>query len=776
MKDILLTFRRLKKNRTASLLGISGLIVSLICVLFIFFWTVDEISYDRFHEKLDRIFVVHAYLEGGKEKVTFDGCPPAVGPAIESEYPEIETTSRYLPPWGKCLIKYKDKKYLENVAFGDYSLFDIMSFPFVCGGKGEEGLDNKIVLTQTTARKFFGEEDPIGKVVKFNKTHNMTVAGVIEDIPHNSSVWFTGLIPTGYIPTLYNNQNYLNTWYNNSFITFGLLTRPESFDKIASAITNRIQEEMPESTNYLRAYKFKNGYLYEDNHIRNVRIFGLIALMVLLAATLNFINLNTARSIRQIKETGLRKTLGASRRSLIRLIYSDIAIICFASYLVSFLVAAALLPVFNNMIGKQIDPIVIFSWQSLLALVIIYALTVFLAGSYPSFYLTSFSPVRSMKSDINSAKNKGTFRSALVTVIFIVSLILLTSTLIISRQTVFLQKMDLGFQKEHLMYVYLDGKLKEHFNTFKEEVNRIADVESSTVLSYLPFSIWTNGEGWNWEGKGPDFKPLVTDWNVDEDMLKTIGAEMVEGSFFRTTDQEGVIINQSFARIIGWDSFVGKSLEAYGNSYRILGVLKDIHFNSLTKEVQPMAIQTIGSQRTTNYMAIKLNTNNIQSAISRIREVAQKIEPDIPVRYGFFDEEFDKMMASERNLQVLVAVFSGFSIVVLVLGLLGVIMFMAEQKTKEIGIRKCIGEPVESIVGRLIRPFLASGLAGFLIAVPLSWWFMNRWLQNFAFRIDLNIWIFLIAGGLILLMAIMTVIVQSWRAATRNPVEALRYE
>ncbi len=776
MKDILLTFRRLKKNRTASLLGISGLVVGLICVMFIFFWVVDEVSYDRFHEKIDRIFVVHAYLEGGQEKVTFGGCPPAVGPAIADEYPEIEVTSRYRPPYTESLLEFGDEKYMEKVAFADYSLFDIMSFPFLKGGRGEEGVKSKVVLTRTTAEKFFGNENPVGRMIEYDNSLDLTVVGVIEDIPENSSIQFTALMPMDNLSNQFNNEDYLSTWYNNSFATYGLLHEPGNFEKIASSITNRIQQEMPESTNYLRAYKFANQYLFEENHIRNVHIFALIALMVLLAATLNFINLNTARSLKQIKETGLRKTLGATRQSLIRMIYSDIAIICMGAFLVAILIAAAALPVFNNIIDKNIDPLSIFGWKPLLVMGLIYLGTVFLAGSYPSFYLTSFSPVRTMQSSYKSLRNKGFFRNVLVTVLFLVSLMLLSSTLIISRQTSYLQKMDLGYEKEQIIYIPLKGALQDGYDVFKKEISRITDVESASVMSYLPFNIGNNGEGWSWAGKDTEFKPLVTDWRADEDLMQTIGARMKEGTFFRTSDQEGVIINEAFANLIGWDSFEGKSLEANGSTFRIVGVMKNIHFNSFSEEIQPLALKTLSDEWSTNYLVIKTGGGDIKSTLNQIQDIGREIEPDIPINYGFFDQEMNRILASERNLKILVWIFSAFSVVVLIMGLLGVIMFMAEQKIKEIGIRKCMGEPVSSIVSRLIKPFLISGLVGFSVAIPIAWILMNKWLQGFAYRIDMNIWIFMLAGLLILLVAIVTVIFQSVRAASRNPVEALKYE
>ncbi|MDA3944735.1 MAG: hypothetical protein PF694_14475 [Bacteroidetes bacterium] len=259
-------------------------------------------------------------------------------------------------------------------------------------------------------------------------------------------------------------------------------------------------------------------------------------------------------------------------------------------------------------------------------------------------------------------------------------------------------------------------------------------------------------------------------------MMETIGAKMKEGSFFRTSDQEGVIINEAFANLVGWDSFEGKSLDAYGSTYRIVGVMKNIHFNSFSEEIQPLALKTLSDEWSINFLVIKTRGGDIQSTLNQIQDIERTIEPDIPMDYGFFDQEMDRILASERNLKVLVWIFSAFSIAVLIMGLLGVIMFVAEQKTKEIGIRKCMGEPVSSIVSRLIKPFLISGLVGFSVAMPIAWVLMNRWLQGFAYRIDLSIWIFLLAGLLILSVAIATVIFQSVRAASRNPVEALSYE
>ncbi len=333
MKNLLFIFRKLRKNSTSTSLGIAGLVAGIVCVVYIFLLVTDEISFDRFHSRLDRIFVVHAYLEGGSSKVDFNGCPPAVATALKDEFPEVETTCRYIPAYFNYLVAYGDNKFMQQTAYADFSFFDIFSFPFKYGDKGEANDPNRIVLTEKAALKYFGESDPVGKIVKVDNRLDMRVSGIIKDIPSNSSINFDALLPLENIGVYYSRTDFLTSWYNNSFVTYGLLRNPGDYEKVASAIGRRIQKDLPESTNFLRAYKFRDGYLYQQKHIRNVQIYCLIALLVLLAATLNFINLNTARSSKHAKETGLRKTFGASRLNVVRLIYTDVAIICLLAYI-----------------------------------------------------------------------------------------------------------------------------------------------------------------------------------------------------------------------------------------------------------------------------------------------------------------------------------------------------------------------------------------------------------------------------------------------------------
>ena len=774
MRNILLTFRKLRKNKTATSLGIASLVVGLVCVMYIFLWITDEISYDRFHANSERIFGVHAYLKG-ENGFNFEGCPPAVGHALKNDFPEVENSCRYFPPRWEFLVSYNNQKFMERIAMAEFSLFDIFSFPFVQGGKGEENVANKIILTESAAKRYFGTENPVGKVVVFDNKASYTVTGVIRDIPANSSIQFSAVLPLETLCTLFNNPNFLNTWYNNSITTYGLLRSSGDYEKIASAITNRIQKEIPESISLLRAYQFKNKYLYKQNHIRNVHIFSLIALLVLITAILNFINLSTARSQKSAKESALRKIVGATRRDLIRLIYSDIAIVCLMAFLAALILAFAGLPIFNQLVDKNIRFSILFSFTPLLAIVLIYAFTVLLSGSYPAFLLSSSR--QSLVAGHQSVKGEKRFRNVLVITQFIVSMILLSSTLIIGKQTRYMKNMDIGLAKDEVLYVQLKGQLRKQYEVLKSEISRLPGVASTCVTSAVPPRIGNNGEGWNWNGKNPDFKPLVTNWYADEDVLKAFQITIREGAVFSLNPNE-IMINKRFADLIGWNQFEGVTISNNGTNYQIKGVINDFNIETLYEATKPLVIFPMNGIEDWSqyYLMIRLGSPNVGQTLEQIGKICEKIEPKYPVNYAFLNDEYNKLIKSELVLTQLISIFSVFAIIVLSLGLLGLIMFLAEQKTKEISIRKYLGEEILSIVKHFMKPFLLSGIIASLVSIPITWYFMNQWLQNYAYRIDVDIWLLILSASFIICIALASVVWHSWKAATRNPVDALRYE
>ncbi|TCO09377.1 ABC transporter permease [Natronoflexus pectinivorans] len=776
MKTINYIFRKLQKDKVPNYLGIAGLATGLVCVLYIFFWVTNEINYDRFHENIDEIFVVHAILEGGDEPIIFQGAPPAVAGAIENEYAQVSKTARMMPAFAEWMLSHNGEKQMRYTAFADYSIFDIFSFEFIYGSPGEPTVRNQIVITESTSVSLFGDKNPVGEIINFNNMENVVVSGVIKDIPHNSSIQFQALIPLEILTIVFDNDNFLNTWYNNAFMTFGLLNDANNFPIIDEAVKNRIQQVYPDSTNFLRAYKFKNAWLYEMNNIRNIRIFSFIGILILLTAILNFINLNTARSARQIKENGIRKSLGAVKSNLVKIVYSEISVVCLIAFFIALVVTIIGLPSFNQLINKEISITTLLNWQPLIILGIILVLTIALSGLYPALILSDYSPVQSLRTTYQSMKNRGILRNTLIITIFAMSIALLSSTFVINSQISHLQKLDLGFTKDHIVYLRLNGQLQSQASTLQNELTRNPNIQSTTILSNLPNAIGNNGEGWNWENRNIEFRPLVYNWYVSPDLLNTLEIELKEGEFFRENQQNAVVINRTFARMIGWDSFQGKSITNWDNSYEIMGVVEDFHFNNIGTATDPIAIFPAARDWDANFIAIKTTSQNISETLNFIREAAIGIEPAFPIQLSFLDDEYKVMLEPENNLKTLISIFTLFAIIVLTLGLTGLIMFMAEQKTKEIGIRKSLGEETGSIILRLLKPFFMAGLISSLIAIPLSWYAMSKWLENYAQRITPGADTFFIAAISTILLAIITVSIQSWNAARKNPIHALRNE
>ncbi len=774
MKTILLLFRKLKKSSISTSLGLLGLIVGLICTMYIFFWISNEISYNRFHEKINRIVVVHSTIKDGDKEINFEGCPAAVAPAIASEYPEIENSCRYAFP-NNMLISYQNKQNFLDVTFADYSLLDVFSFPLIKGDQGEDGASNKIILTQTMANTIFGDKNPIGETVSLSEQKNFTVVGVIEDIPSNSSIQFDAMVPLINMEWAFQMEDMENSWYNNAFRTYILLNNASSFKKVSQGIVNRIQQEDAESVNLLHTYWFKDKYLYQLGHIRKVKIFALIGLLVLITAILNYINLTTTQIAKQTKEAGVRKTLGASKYAIIRRVYSEIALISAMAFALAILIALAGLHDFNELAQTKISTSALFRPLPLLALAAIYLLVVTLSGLYPSFTLTKHQPAQTLKANFTtSVKGNIIFRNTMVLTILTISIILLSATYIISKQITYLQKQDAGYSKDQLMYINLNEELSTQISSLKNEVLQIPGVYAASASSHIPVEIYWNANGFEWDGMPDNINPLITTWYADEDLQKTLNSKMLEGSFF-SPGTENIVINKAFADLINWDSFAGRSISDGDTTVMIQGVMNNIEFNNIARPSEPMMIIPITTEDT-YYLLVRFNPQLLPQVIERAQNICSELTPNYPFNYGFVADDFKRLTASEETLETQVMVFAGFSVVVLFLGLLGVIIFIGQQKTKEIGIRKCMGEEVSSLVFRYTKPFVILSFIAFIIATAISWYSMQRWLEMYHQRIHLQAGFFVLPFACIFIITIITVSWQSWRAATRNPVKSLRYE
>lgn len=776
MRTIIYIFRRLNKEKLPNYLGIAGLATGLACVMFIFLWIHDEASFDRFHKNLDRIFITHAFIEEVDSEMPFDGAPPAVAGALKAEYPQVLETARIIPAYATWLLNFQDKKITPKIGFCDFSMFDIFSFEFIAGPLDIEKTPYQIIINETTARSLFGEKDPLGEILRFDNTYDLMVVGVIKDVPRNSSLIFDGMVTLELLPKIFDSPNYLNTWWNNSFITVGLLKDPAAFPEIAKGVRNRIQEVIPETNNYLGAYMFQDLYLEKKGHIKNIGIFTLIGILILCTAILNFINLITARSLKQIRENGIRKSLGATRPDIIKFIYSEVSIVCIIAFFAAVLITTIGLPFFNQLINKDISLETLANVQVIKAYIVVLLVTIGLSGIYPAVVLSGYSPLQSIRGAFNQVRNGGLFRNALVISVYTSSIALLSASLITNMQIKYLQNLDLGFEKERVVYFRLNGNMKQQPNALKNMLLTNPSIISATTISHPPSAMGNNGQGWQWENKSIDFNPLVFNWNGDPDLVKTLQLHMSEGSFLLEGQTHCVVINRCFAQMIGWDHFTGRTLSAWGNDYQITGVFEDININSLGGATQPIAVFLPDGGWGQNFMAVKIAPQSLDQTLTYIQKTLDAMEPAFINELIFLEDDFTQMLEPENNLQKLISLFTLFSILVLALGLTGMIMYMAEKKTKEIGIRKSLGEENLSIISRMLTPLIAAGLVAALIATPLAWGIMGYWLQDYAKRIDINILVFIQATLAVMLMACATVLLHIRNAATKNPVNALRSE
>lgn len=772
MRNIKLSFRRLKENSTSVVLGTAGLAAGLVCVMYIFLWINNAVMFDRGNEKIDRIFRVHGYYDTMDNK--FGGCPPAVGPALVEELPQVESTCRLIPEdWMEASFKYGDKIYNECFCAAEFSIFNILTFHFVDGGVGTESIANKMVIDQTIAAKYFGTESPVGKIILVDN-QEFTVVGVIEDIPTNNTIHskiFVDLIPV--VKYHYSvDDNYFTTWYNNGFLTIGLLQNAADLGTLEEYLEGRIQKELPESKDHLRAYMFKRTHLYEEKVVNVVLVYAIIGIFILIAAILNFINLNTARSIKQAREIGIRKIIGSAKSDLVKMVYTDITVLCGIAFIVAGVFTISTMKVFFNFIGMPIELSAVTSPLLIGGLTAIFVITIIFSGIYSAFFLTNISPLKIVSGNYRAVKNRGFFRQIFVVVILIISIVMSIGITTISKQISYIQNLKLGLNPTQIVGISLNGSLSANYEAVRDEILKNVNVKSACVCTSLPSNIGQNGNGISWEGKPDDLDPLVSFWFADENAFDVFEFKLIEGQP-RKNGERGVYINKTLADIIGWDTFEGKELVHWGDKSPILGVIEDFRFGTFSQTKQPLIIFKEWQK---NVIAVKFESTEYASTLEYISEICSKREPNLCFDYVFLDENYAKTVENEKSMRKLIGTFSIFIFIVLCLGLLGTIMFTAEQKIKEIGIRKCLGESVGSLILRFIKPFIISGVIASAVAVPLAYYVMNKWLETYTEHTTLSPIMLTIIPFITIMITAAVVTYQSIVAANRNPVEALKHE
>ena len=797
--------RSLLKSRGYSAINIIGLAVGLATCLMILLFVLDEASYDRYHKKAGRIYRVDSDLRFGGAHFVLAVTADPMGPALKKEFPQVEQQVRFRN-YGGLGIKKGDEWIQEyRVTYADSTLFDVFTLPLLEGTASTALTSpNSVVITEAMAKKYFNTTHVLGKNLVVNGGNLYKVTGVIQDIPLQSHFNFDF-----FLPLAVSDESRENNWISNNFNTYIVLKEGSDPARLESQLDafaekyigpqvksamNMDLEDLKKTGNWLRyslmpltrihLYSDKEAEFMPNGSIRYVYIFSAIAGFILLIACVNFMNLSTARSSSRAREVGIRKVLGSVRMQLVFQFLSESIMITCISLLLALILVLLLLPVFNQLSGKELLIGSLGKPLFLLLLLPLVLLVGFLAGSYPAFFLSSFRPIAVLKGRLATGLKGGWLRSGLVVFQFAVSVVLIVGTVVIQRQLNFIRNKKLGFDRSHVLVLNNTYVLGKQVETFRQQLLNLGGVQAATVTGYLP----TGGS----RSDSPLFPDASLDqkravsmqtWNVDEHYIPTLGMKVSKGRNFSAelrTDSSGIIINETAAKLLGLDDPLNKLLY-YMNSftkkdvkaYRIIGVVKDFNFSSIRQQVTPLALFL---QPDRGNISLRLQSANLASLIEQIRQRWKELLPDQPFNYSFMDDEFNRIYQSEQRIGKIALCFSTLAILIACLGLFGLVTYAAEQRTKEIGIRKVMGASVSSIVSMLSKDFIKLVLISLLLAFPLAWWTMTKWLQDFAYRTSISWWVFAAAGVTAILIALSTVIFQAVKAALMNPVKSLRAE
>ncbi|QIP12904.1 FtsX-like permease family protein [Spirosoma aureum] len=777
-----IAWRNIAKSKTFSFINVLGLALGMTSSLLILLWVQDERSIDQFHANGPRIYQVMENQQWtGNDISTTPSTPGPLALALTAEVPEVEKSVKIT--WQEeQLLSVGDKAYKEKGRYASPDLFQIFSFPFVQGNPKTAIVGpSSIVISEKVAMKLFGRTDVVGRTVRVNNKDDHQVTGIVQDIPETSSLKFDFVLPEA----PYEKENeWLTKWENNGIRTYALLHQNADVNVVNAKILNMVRKHDKNVTTittfmfpYEEAYlhsKFTNGKP-DGGRIEYVRLFTIVAIFLLIIACINFMNLATARSAKRAKEVGIRKVVGAERSYLVGQFVGEAVLMSLLSLLIAMILVPLLLPVFNTLTEKHIsiqytNP---FYWLRLLGLAVITGLV---SGSYPALFLSSLQPVRVLKGTLRFNAGAVLFRQGLVVFQFSLSLLLIIGTLIAGRQVDYIRTKNLGLDRENVVYMTLEGDLSKRFDSFREELLQAPGIQSVSSSGNDPMEIGSSTIGVEWKGKPEGDKTLFTNMAVSYDFIKTMKIKLLAGRDFSkafVTDSTNYLVNEEAARRMGMKNPVGQDLKFWSKSGKIIGLMKNFHVNSLRVAIEPLIIRL----DSTNYtLLVRTHPGQTEQALKSMERLAKQFNPAYPFDYRFADESFREQYKSETLIGKLANYFAIIAIFIACLGLFGLAMFTAEQRTKEIGVRKVLGASVTSIVALLSKDFLKLVLISIFIASPLAWYAMHQWLADFAYRIDIEWWVFVLAGLLAVGIAQLTVSFQSIKAALMNPVKSLRSE
>lgn len=800
-----IAFRNLWRNKGLSVINILGLAIGIATCLIILLYVNNELSYDRYNKKADRMFRVYFQGDFQGEKMKESTVMPPVAQTMKADFPEVEEATR-IRDYGIPKLIVGDKLFNEDAfAFVDSNFFQVFTLPLLQGNARTALIEpNTIVITKAVANKYFGNEDAIGKFISFKDGRNppFKVTGVIDKVPVNSHFHFDLFASMASYPDSRNP-----TWMYSDFYTYLVLQKGYDYKKLEAKLPNLVEKyiapQMLKAMGItLTEFKKKGSvltfhlqpltdiHLHSDfasdlspsGNIQYIYVFSSIALFMLLIACINFMNLSTAAASKRAREVGIRKVLGSMKPELIQQFLLETIVITFIALLLAIVLMYMALPVFNYLANQNLS-LRLADHPFLIPVLILMVLVVgILAGSYPAFYLSSFKPVEVLKSKINSRRKSIGLRSGLVVFQFFISILLIICTLVVYNQLFYIQHKKLGYNKERVLILQNTWMLGKNLEAFRQFVTNDPHVVSVSCSGYLPAGASYNNNFF--VSPGENYTQIIKTlrYDVDENYLSTLGIQLLEGRNFSRqfgTDSNNVILNEAAANEFGWQhGAVGKTIsrtnEGRKEIYSVIGVIKDFHFRSLHERISPLVLAYAPDQ---GNLIVKLRANtDIPGLTALLKKRWTEAGADEPLSYSFLDDRYNNTYKAEQKMGLILGIFAGLTIFVACLGLFGLAKFTATQRTKEIGIRKVLGASVSQVTGMLSKEFLFLVLISCVLAFPVAWWAMNKWLQDFAYRINISWWIFALAGIIIILIALVTVSLQAIKAALANPVTSLRTE
>ncbi|WP_184549459.1 ABC transporter permease [Mucilaginibacter sp. FT3.2] len=777
-------WRNLIGNISFSVINILGLAIGMASAILILLWIQNEMSHDRFHVNKDRLYVANNRDKFNGELWAWSQTSKPLAPALKQDYPDVEDAVR-VNDYETFLFTVGDKHMNINGAAADPGFLTMFSFKLLSGSTNALTGNNSIVVTQKMAIKLFGTEDVMGKTVKIDSTDNFTITGVLKDLPNNTSFKFEYILPWSYLKKINQDDSY---WGNNSVKTFILLkpgVSQASFDKKIKNITIDHTKNGEKSTTQVFTQLFSDSWLYSKaqngvyvgGRIERVKLFGIIAIFILLIACINFMNLSTARSEKRAKEVGIRKVAGATKESLILQFIGESVMLSFLAGLFAVIIVEVSLRGFNHLVGKEL--FIDFSNPTYWLFAVLFILfTGLLAGSYPAFYLSSYQPVKVLKGTFIAVNSLVTPRKVLVVLQFTFAIALIICTIIVQHQINYAQARDTGYSRNNLIYVSMQGDVSKNYDLIKLDLlNKSAATAVTKSMSPIT-QRYSDGWGFSWPGSTEaDHKVDFVRMASDADFTKTMGVKMAEGRDIDIkkypADSTAMLLNEAAVKIMRLKDPIGAMVKCDGRDWHVVGVVKDFIYESPYEKIQQLVVQ--GPKAWFNIVHIKLNpANSIAKNIDMITQVFKQYNPQYPFEYKFVDEQYNAKFEDENRIGTLAALFAGLTVFISCLGLFGLATYVAENRIKEIGVRKVLGASVASITTLLSIDFLKLVIISYILASPIAWYAMHKWLEAYTYRINIEWWVFALAGTLSVIIAIGTISFQAVRAALANPVRSLR--